>query len=414
MSSKTTKHILALVESLDVNDSSGTKGRVALLQNMVTAGCKVTALHYTQKEIALPGITTIQVKEGKTRFYFLSRLQKYFYKWFGYNLGTRYEKKTGFSFNWKGAENAFAKALKNHNPSDYDMLWTLGKGTNFRAHASALKRPEWHSKWYAYVHDPYPQQLYPRPFNFVPHGYKKKRYFLRDVSQHAHKMVFPSDLLKDWMQSYFPAIEGKELIIPHQISDVVVGSAKLPDYFDSALCNLLHAGNLLDLRDPSPLLKAFTAFTTKNPKAKIKLLFLGKTGKFESMLSKASKENEAIYASNGYVPFEQVYRMQQQASVNIILEAKAEISPFLPGKFAHCVVANKPILLVGPHYSESKRLLGKNYPYACEFEEIEAIEDAITLLYKAWEEGNELRLDRENLEHYMSPQYLKEILSKEC
>lgn len=413
MSSSKTNHILALVESLDVNDSSGTKGRVALLQNMVAAGFKVTALHYTQRAISLESIETVQIQEGKSLFYFLSRLQRYFYKWFNINIGDVYEKKYGFSFNWKGASHAFAKALKKYNPEDFDMIWTLGKGTQFRAHEAVLKRPEWHSKWYAYVHDPYPQQLYPRPYNFVPLGYKKKRYFFAAVTKKAHKMVFPSLLLKEWMQSYFVAIENKSLIIPHQISAIKAVEAELPPYFDSSKFNILHGGNLLDLRNPLPILSAYKAFLASNPEARSRsqLLFLGKPGAFKEMLDNAKKEIPQLHVSSGYVPFEHVYLMQQQTSINIILEAQGEISPFLPGKFPHCVAANKPIFLVSPYYSESKRLLGDEYPFTFEFKQVLEIETAITQLYKKWSTNNSLCLERPDLEHYMSPIYLKEKLS---
>lgn len=378
---------------------------------MAAAGFKVTALHYTQKDIQIDGITTIAVSEPKSKYYFLSRLQRYFYKWFGVNIGDRYEKRSGFSFNWKVASNAFAKALKKHNPQDFDMIWTLGKGTQFRAHHAVLSSPTWHSKWYAYVHDPYPQQLYPRPYNFVPLGYKKKRNFFRDVTQRAHKMVFPSQLLKEWMGSYFKDIENKSVIIPHQITAYTKNKTAVPGYFNSDAFTLLHAGNLLDLRDPEPLLEAFTAFMQKHPEASAQLLFLGKSGKFKEVIADYALRYPSIYGSKGYVPFDEVYQVQKQASVNVILEAKGEISPFLPGKFPHCVAANKPILLISPHYSETKRLLGDGYELVFDFDEVPALERAITHLYEKWNSKQDLELNRKDLEHYMSPEYLKKELS---
>ncbi len=413
MSATKTNHIIALVESLDVNDSSGTKGRVALLKNMVAAGFQVTALHYTQKEIQLQGITTVCIKEPKSRFYFLSRLQRYFYKWFKVNIGNGYEKRTGFSFNWKCAENAFAKALKSYNPQDFEMVWTLGKGTQFRAHHAILKSAQWHAKWYAYVHDPYPQQLYPRPYNFVPIGYKQKRYFFNEVTKKAKTMVFPSLLLKEWMQSYFVSITDKSIIIPHQISKMPTLETALPSYFDTDKFTILHGGNLLDLRNPEPVTRAYKKFLELHPEAAgvSQLLFIGKPGNYEAFFKGEQQVLPQLYASADYVPFEQVYAMQKETSVNIILEAQSEISPFLPGKFAHCVAANKPILLIGPYYSECKRLLGEDYPYSLEFKEIDAVAQALSLIYIEWQTKKELRLDRPDLELYLSESYLKKVLT---
>ena len=104
--------------------------------------------------------------------------------------------------------------------------------------------------------------------------------------------------------------------------------------------------------------------------------------------------------------------MQQETTVNVILEASSEISPFLPGKFAHCVAANKPILLISPYYSESKRLLGEDYPYKFEFGQIDELTEAIEKLYQLWKNGKKVSLDRPDLESYLSENYLKEVLDR--
>ena len=402
--------ILIAVESIDVDDSSGTKGRVALIKNMVKAGYDVTVLHYTQKKIVIDEVHCISVKENRfSRHFILSKVQRYIYRWFKHNIGVRQERKHGFSYTWINDSKTISKAVSAYNPGDFDMLWTFGKGTSFRMHAGVLRVPKWHSKWYAYVHDPYPQQLYPRPYNYVPEGYKKKRYFFREMTQVAKHMVFPSALLKEWMQSYFIDIEGKELIIPHQIAEIPSANTELPAYFKASNFTILHAGNLLDLRNPEPLVTAFKNFCALYPEAKDEssLIFIGKTSIFDDYLQSEIRENPSISKSEDYVPFDQVYRMQQETTINVILEATSEISPFLPGKFAHCVVANKPILLIGPYYSESKRLLGDTYPYAYEFKQIDELTQTISTLYKEWKQGNTPRLDRPDLYEYLSVPYLK-------
>jgi hypothetical protein len=117
--------------------------------------------------------------------------------------------------------------------------------------------------------------------------------------------------------------------------------------------------------------------------------------------------NNTIYWSQGNVPFFEVDIVQKNVSVNIILESKSEISPFLPGKFPHCVTANKPILLLGPHYSETKRLLGDGYPYLSEVDDVECIAEMIGTLYTNWLENPKQLLDRPDLEDYLGIEYLK-------
>lgn len=412
MTERTQKRMLIAVESIDVNDSSGTKGRVALIQNMVKLGYDVTVLHYTQKELSIQGTNCIALKENRRSWYFvMSRVQRYMYRWFKWNISEYQERRHGFSFTWKNDTNVFAKAISSYDSSDFDMLWTFGKGTSFRPHAGALKVPQWHAKWYAYVHDPYPQHLYPRPYNFVEAGYKQKRYFFREMTEKAKYIVFPSLLLKEWMQSYFVAIEMKALIVPHQIADV----AAPKETSDTEIQNkfsILHAGNLLDLRDPEPLVEAYKAFLLQVPEAcaDSQLTLIGKPSTFDTYLKVQQTAVSNLNLSDGYVAFEKVHRMQQQANINIILEAKSEISPFLPGKFAHCVAANAPIFLIGPYYSECKRLLGESYPYRFEFSEIERLTTSFVDIYTAWKQGNTQTLDRPDLEEYLTEPYLRKTL----
>jgi glycosyltransferase involved in cell wall biosynthesis len=411
------KNILVVADSINVNDSSGSKANVAFINSLNKAGSQVTVLHYSQKEIKLPGINCILVNEKKsTALYILSRIQRVLFRWFHLDISKYTNSVFGFSFGFFNDVFSLSKALKSFNPVDFEMLWTFGKGTSFRAHAALLKNANWFPLWYAYVHDPYPQHLYPRPYNFVEYGFKKKRYFFRDITIKAHRLVFPSLLLKEWMQSYFLHVEGKSLIIPHQLQTTVSNLNCLPSYFDATKFNLLHAGNLLDLRNPKPIVEAYENFLAEIPQAKkdSTLLFFGYKSIYQNFLMEKKKELPQLYISDGYVNFEDVFAMQQQASVNVIIEATSEISPFLPGKFPHCVAADKPILVVGPYYSECKRLLGKDYPYLFDFKKVDEIKNAIKILYLNWKERKvDCQLNRPDLMHYLSSNYLIQVLEND-
>jgi len=410
--------ILIVIESINVNDSSGTKGRVALIQSFVKAGYAVTVLHLTQKNIQLEGVTCVAVNERKNNIvYLFSRLHRVLIRWFKVDITNMVDKLFGFSFGFFNDANSLQRAVKKYNPDAYDMVWTLSKGNSYRSHKAVLGLPKWHHKWYAYVHDPFPQQLYPRPYNYVPHGYRQQRLFFRDITLNAKRMVFPSLFLKEWMESYYSAIEGKSLIIPHQVSSIKVAEVPLPDCFNADAFNILHAGNLLDLRDPKPIVEAYALFLKQYPEAKdtSSLIFLGKPSKYDTYFSKQKSNMPSLYTSEDYVAFHTVYAMHQVASINVILEAKSEISPFLPGKFAHCVSANKPIVVIGPYYSECKRLLGEEYSYCFEFNAIERLAKAFGFLYKTWQKDpKQLVLDRPDLKMYLSVDYLKKTIEQDA
>ena len=123
------------------------------------------------------------------------------------------------------------------------------------------------------------------------------------------------------------------------------------------------------------------------------------------MKNNATGDNEE---AKELLEYHEVEKVQSNASVNVILESKSEISPFLPGKFPHCVMANKPILLLGPYYSESKRLLGEEYPYISESDNETLISEQLQSLYSNWKEGKSQSLDRPDLEQYIGVSFLKE------
>lgn len=409
-------NILIVVESIDINDSSATKGRVALINNLHDLGFQLKVYHYTKKEIHLPAIECVSIPEKKWNgMYLLSRMERFFFRWSGINLNSFLEGFFGFSFTFFNDTSSMVEALKNEKYFEPDLVLTLSKGASFRSHYALLKLPKWHSKWMAYVHDPYPFHYYPRPYNWIQPGYKQKEEFFLAVSNKARYSAFPSLLLKEWMGSYFSQFLKTGVVIPHQNSKYEVKKTLCPSYLDVSKFNLLHAGNLMKQRSPEGLIKGFNLFLNQHPEARIdaRLLLLGPSSYHTQLLENHQKNSPEICIYNGYVTFDEVYYVQQNVSVNIILESKSEISPFLPGKFPHCVEANKPILALGPYYSETRRLLGNNYPYWAEVDDAEKIAKLIQELYILWQQDcNILVLNRVDLKEYISMGRLKKVIER--
>lgn len=405
--------ILVISESINVNDSSASKGRVALIYNLKKANYTLRVLHYSHIEIKLNGIDCQLIKENKfSVLYFLSRFVRVFQRITKIYINNKIEKLFGFSFTHTNDTNTIAKSIKRNQDFNPDLILTLSKGGSFRPHRAMLKLPNLHSKWLAYIHDPYPFHVYPRPFNYVEESYKAKENFMLLITQKAKFLGFPSLLLKEWMQSYFPEVENKSIIIPHQIK-VSTGNEKLPLFFVPNQFSLLHAGNLLRQRNPEFLIKAFLQFLEKNQDAKsiAKLYFVGNYKAHKDLLDLYERNTNIIV--NGYIDYEIIKELEKNTAINIILEAVSEISPFLPGKFPNCIKANKPIIILGPYYSEVKRLLGKEYAYWAEANDIDTTEKIITQLYKIWKNNpNELRLDRNDLSDYCNEIELKKNIDE--
>jgi hypothetical protein len=405
------KKILIVVDSIDIEDSSGSKANVALIKNLNKAGFELFVYHFTRKNIQLKDIQTFEIPEIKwSALYFLSRFQRVFSRNFKVNLAPFFEKRLGFSFTFFNDTKSISSALKKQsfNP---DLVLTLSKGASFRSHYAVLKLPHLHNKWMAYIHDPYPFHYYPRPYNWVEPGYEFKESFFQELSQKAKYSAFPSQLLKEWMSSYFSDFAKTGIIIPHQNEKYEVKNTDFPSYFEVSKFNLLHAGNLMKQRSPEGLLKGFMLFLKNNPSAKndAKLILLGGASYHSKMLEDYINNISEIYIYNGNKPFDEVYNLQKNVSVNIILEAKGEISPFLPAKFPHCVEANKTILSLAPYYSETRRLLGEDYPFWSEVDDVNKIAQLIEKLYQLWKQNPDaLLLNRTDLESYVSVDYLQE------
>jgi len=290
------------------------------------------------------------------------------------------------------------------------LVLTLSKGASFRPHHALLDLPELHAKWMAYIHDPYPFHHYPEPYTWSEPGYKQKVNFFIEVSEKCRWAAFPSLLLAEWMQQPFPQFKEKATIIPHQIiKDELDNNLELPEYFDAGKFNVIHAGTLLPERDPLPLITAFEQFIFKHFEAKenARLILIGNFSNKFQFLQEKQKNVPQIFCAN-YLAFDIVKKMQDLASVNIILESVAGLSPFLPGKFPHCVAANKPILHLGPKKSEVGRLLGSDYVYCAEADNEEKISIKLEELFKRWKTDPEsLKLNREDLQFYLSIDYLK-------
>jgi hypothetical protein len=411
-----TKHILIIVDSIDVNDSSGSKANVALIKNLAAIGYGVVVLHFTQKDIYLEGVECTSIKEKKyIPLYFLSRTQRIIQRYFKINLAACLESVFGFSFTFFNDVNSIKSVLKKLDISKFDLILTLSKGASFRPHYAINKLPVLHEKWMAYIHDPFPMCCYPPPYNWKEPGHRKKQNFFKEVSENAKLSAFPSLLLKDWMGSFFENFNKSGIVIPHQIINLNLDGIDPVINLKRDMFNILHAGSLFKQRNPKSLIMGYQLFLENNIQAKenSKLILLGSADYHKAMIEDYAKSIPQLQINLSNIPFRDVILLQSKVAVNVILESDAEISPFLPGKFPHCISANKPILHLGPKNSETMRLLNGDYQYHSSLNDVGKIANNIEYLYNSWlKNGNRLSLNREDLKNYVSTSYLEQIFYK--
>jgi len=243
------RKIVVIVDSIDINDSSGSKANVALIKNLITIGYEVFVYHYTRKEVKLHRAYCHAIKEKKRNLlYILSRIQRIIQRAFKINLAKHLEPIFGFSFTFFNDVNSIKAALKKVDIIKVDLVLTLSKAASFRPHYAVNKMPKFYDKWMAYIHDPYPFSCYPEPYDWREPGYKKKEQFFKNLSNRAKYSAFPSVLLKEWMGKFFLNFLNTGIVIPHQNIDVDLKTQVAPDFFDSDKFNILHAGSLMKQR----------------------------------------------------------------------------------------------------------------------------------------------------------------------
>ncbi len=407
------KKILVVADTLDVDRSSGGRASMALVElvNRVAPDSKV--IHYSRKDMDRQGIDMNSIPENKTTlWYILAKLQGLFWKITKIPTTKYVQNLLGFSFTYKYDLKSITRALDKINSDQYDYVLALSYAASFRSHQAILNHPRWNEKLVSYIHDPYPFHNYPRPYDEVLPGWKKKDQFFKKLVDKSIAVMFPSQMLSEWMASYYPAITGKSVIIPHQLPDIKESDIPDQGLIDDTKFNVIHAGSLMEARNPTSLIEAFTSLTDEDEEFKnqSQLTLIGSGDIFKNTLDKAVKQYKNIRNIEQKMPFDKVLALQKRADVHVILEAKSAVSPFLPGKVAHALWGNNVMLLLGPYYSETRRLLGEEYPYWSENDNAAAIKTNLKTLFKKWQSDGKLELNRPDLDHYFSTAYAAEQL----
>lgn len=403
-------NILVVAEAIDPDSSSGGKANLALIKNLVKCGFNVKVYHYTRKEINIANAESISIPENRhSVLFFFSRFERYLRQYLKISLNPKFEKRTGFSFTLKNDRNSIVSALKKEKEFEPDWVLTLSQGGSFRPHHALLEIYKWHSKWIAYIHDPYPMHWYPKPYTWREAGFKAKQAFMTEVADKCKYAAFPSLYLQEWMGSHYNPYSKKGIVIPHQLNrnslSVKPSKVDIPTHEFT----ILHAGNMLQARQPEGLINGFKKFLLSYPQARARFIHVGPTVHYRDYLLNEAAKTEQIEVYSGNLPFKNVTWLQEKASVNVIIEAKAGFSPFLPGKFPHCIAAGQPILLLGPPKSEVRRLLGNKYPFWAEIDDEKKISQLLGDLYENWEADQKVT-DYQEIKEYLSESHLKNII----
>ena len=406
------KNILVITEALGVNGTSAGIVTSTFIQFLHESGYRVTVIaraNYEGDAYWLP-------KEVVVKKFDLRYLKKYF-------LDTIPKVKaipvylTGFSGYLRYNKTMFKQIIaKELSEKKYDLIYALAAGDSFAPHF-ALAEMKLEIPYFVNIHDPFPKHIYPEP-------YKGKRDYINSVLERKFRKVldkakgisFPSQLLMEDMAKTFASIDSKGFVIPHigtMLPNLPKEAGDDLEALDLSKINIIHAGTLLGPRNPGFLLKAIAALNEEHADflTKVSFTFIGGVNNnLSAIIANHSLQNVRFITTR--LSYQKSLDLIAQSDASFVIEAIADFSPFLPGKVADIVYAEKPIIDLSPKNSEVRRLLGDSYLYQANLDDVDAIK---YILYSFYMDFTQNKMDLSKilaLKAYVSIPHNKVVLDK--
>jgi hypothetical protein len=300
----------------------------------------------------------------------------------------------------------------------FDLVFVRTEANSIASHQAVL----WLSKkldfrWVANFNDPVPRSMMPHPYfkKGTPLSLqdRKDEILVKKILLQCHGLTSPSLILSQWFLEYYKV---QEKLAPHifKFPHVFVEKPLTmgTDILDTDKMNFVHAGSLLEQRDPAFLLMAFENFLNSHADARehMHITFFGSIHEKHKPVLDAFRFTESLTIVNKRISHAEALRTIADSDVMILLEAISDESPFMPGKLAEFIGLRKCIWSLSPKRSETRRILGGDYPFQCEADQVDQMEAIIAMLYARWLKDESLELSDQRLIKYVSSsQVVEEI-----
>ena len=237
--------------------------------------------------------------------------------------------------------------------------------------------------WLATWSDPMPLSVSPSPFTRKTKGIDFQKLYCKTVIRKATLHAFPNQHLGEYMQTTYPKLINKFIIVPH-IASSDLSSNAVSTRRTFSLC---HTGGL-GIRDPRPFLLGLRNFIDRFSITDVELTFIGPFDtNAEAQVKLLGLEKDVIFIPA--VSYQESLKLIQEFHVCVLIEANTETGIFLPSKVMDMIQSGKPILSVSPKRGVMATLLqNKRGGIAVDLNDIDKISDSIHELYSAWADGN--------------------------
>ena len=405
------KKILVIAECINKNKTSQGIGTTSFLNALAQGPFKVDCVYFEHIQHELTDtnhidsrVNLIKIENGFIDQWIqkFSRLRRMSQKVLGINL-LRTRRTAKF-------EKALKPIIKTGN---YDLLFVRTIAGSIASHVAVLNlSKKMDFKWIVNFNDPAPATLMPYPYfdgNIpFPKQMANDEAIVKEIVKSCDGITSPSVLLTQRFLDFAEIAETETNVYHFPHIFVAPKNIKTPSFLDKNKFNIVHPGSLLGPRNPEFLLKAFQRFIEKNAEdaSKIKLTFFGKIHANHKPLFEAFPFKENLEVRDTRIPHEEALGVLAESDVLIILEAIAEESPFMPGKLAEFIGLNKTIWALSPARSETRRILGSEYPWQCEADDETSIFSQLEKLTLKYKNKEAFGLTDEEIKKYVSPEHV--------
>lgn len=257
-------------------------------------------------------------------------------------------------------------------------------------------------KWLADFRDPWTTIGYHKALKLTKTSQKKHMYLEQKVLNTADQILVTSEVTKKEFQ----------LKTENPIEVITNGydTHYVPKPVKDLKFSIAHIGSLLSERNPKLLWKSLKELIKEN-KAFKEAFQLNLIGVVSDEVLKSIYENDLKEVVNlmGYVDHKEAIKLQMQSRVLLLIEIDSEdTKAIIPGKLFEYMVAESPILAIGPKGSDIEQII-KSTNTGCYFtyDQIHDIKSQILAYFEAYK-NNTLTTSPIGLKQYSR----KELTSK--
>lgn len=301
---------------------------------------------------------------------------------------------------WVKPSVKFLSEYISNNP--VDVLITTGPPHSLHLIGSMLKQ-ELGIRWIADFRDPWTTIHYHKSMRLNEASERKHKELEAEVLNTADMIVVTSPTTK----KEFEAITKTPIsVITNGYDNFEKLEVPLDDKF-----SISHIGSLLSERNPEILWKVLSEISIETPSFK-RDLQLKFAGTVSEEIKHSLKNNGLFELSNfmGYVSHSEAIKLQNQSQLLLLVEIDSpETRAIIPGKLFEYLVANRPIIALGPKNSDIENIIeetktGKFFNY----EEENMLKVQILRYYNDYKK-NILKVSPRGIEKYSRRELTRKI-----